>query len=56
MLANAVAELKPPRSQRADTRAEARAWFAGPKGTWWMCLLGYDPDAFREGLRRKGMM
>lgn len=38
-----------------DTPEEAREWLAGPKATRWICLMGYDPQAFREAVARKGV-
>lgn len=53
VLLDAVKSLKS--ASRAE-RVEARAWLRSRKGAGWMCLLGFDPDAFREGLARKGLL
>lgn len=52
VVANAVEDLK----LRGERRKLAAEWLLSKRGARWMCLLGFEPEAIREGLRRKGQL
>lgn len=52
VVAGAVEDLK----LRGARRREAAEWLASRKGAWWMSLLGLEPEAVCDSLRRQGKL